>query len=188
MLIVAVMGLVVNIVVFWWLSRGDSEHVNIKGALLHVLGDLLGSVGAIAAAIGIWVTGWTLLDPILSVLVALLILRSAWSLLKGSTHILLEGAPEGMTPAALSARLREKVEGLADVHHVHLWQITSGKVMATLHVRPLLTAQAQEVQAAVETELASAGISHATVAIDWGAKAECSLAQAHDHTHAHDHE
>ncbi len=91
MLVVAAIGLLVNIVVFWILTRGDSEHVNIKGAALHVRGDLLGSIGAIAAAIVVYFTGWTPIDPILSLVVSVLILRSAWALLKKSLHILLEG-------------------------------------------------------------------------------------------------
>ncbi|MDX1399379.1 MAG: cation diffusion facilitator family transporter, partial [Oceanospirillum sp.] len=92
MMAVAIAGLVVNILVFWILTRGDSEHVNIKGAALHVMGDLLGSIGAVAAAVIIHFTGWTPIDPILSVVVSLLILRSAWVLLAKSLHILLEGA------------------------------------------------------------------------------------------------
>lgn len=93
MLIVATIGLLVNMLVFWILTRGgDTEHVNIKGAVLHVLGDLLGSVGTIVAAIVIYYTGWTPIDPILSVFVCLLILRSAWALLRNSLHVLLEGA------------------------------------------------------------------------------------------------
>lgn len=82
MLVVAIVGLLVNIVVFWILTRGDSEHVNIKGAALHVMGDLLDSIGAIAAAVVVYFTGWTPIDPILSLVVSVLILRSAWALLK----------------------------------------------------------------------------------------------------------
>ena len=94
MMIVAVLGLLINLLVLWIMTRGDTEHVNVKGAILHVIGDLLGSVGAILAAVIIYLTGWTPIDPILSVLVAALILRSAWKLLAKSIHILLEGAPE----------------------------------------------------------------------------------------------
>src|SRR5690606_34597116 len=94
MLVVALMGLVVNLVVFWILMQGDRDHVNVKGALLHVLGDLLGSIGAVFAAVVIYMTGWTPIDPILSVFVSVLILGSAWRLLGNSLHILLEGAPD----------------------------------------------------------------------------------------------
>ncbi len=98
MMIVAVLGLLINVLVLWIMTRGETDHVNVKGAILHVMGDLLGSVGAIVAAIVIYFTGWTPIDPILSVLVAALILRSAWKLLAKSIHILLEGAPEDASP------------------------------------------------------------------------------------------
>src|SRR5690606_23286541 len=136
MMIVAVLGLLVNLVVLWIMTRGETDHVNVKGAILHVMGDLLGSVGAIVAAIVIYLTGWTPIDPILSVVVAILILRSAWKLLAKSLHILLEGAPEDATPEKLERGLMDSVAGLAAVSHVHVWQLTSGRTMATLHVRP----------------------------------------------------
>jgi len=94
MLIVAAAGLVINIIVFFVLHGGDQENLNMRGAALHVLGDLLGSVAAITAALVILYTGWMPIDPILSIGVALLIFRSAWHLVKRSGHILLEGAPE----------------------------------------------------------------------------------------------
>ncbi|EKE84738.1 cation diffusion facilitator family transporter [Idiomarina xiamenensis 10-D-4] len=168
MLIVAVIGLIVNVLVFWILTRGDTEHVNIKGAVLHVMGDLLGSIGAIIAAAVIYWTGWTPIDPILSLLVALIILRSAWKLLVKSLHILLEGAPDNATPAQLKDYLCQHIEGVADVSHVHVWLITSGRALATLHVRPKLDEQAREVAQAVEHELLTQfDIEHVTVAIDW---------------------
>ncbi|WP_116366423.1 cation diffusion facilitator family transporter [Parahaliea mediterranea] len=180
MLGVAVAGLLVNILVFWILTRGDSEHVNIKGAALHVLGDLLGSVGAIVAALVIHYTGWMPIDPILSVVVSLLILRSAWKLLGKSLHILLEGAPEGATPEDIERHLMASVPGVAAVHHVHVWSITSGRTLATLHVRPVDDADARRVTQAVEAALhAQFEIEHATVAVDWNGSAEpCSLARA----------
>jgi len=176
MLVVAVIGLVVNLVVLWLMTRGDTDHVNVRGAILHVLGDLLGSVGAIVAALVIAWTGWTPIDPILSVVVALLIVRSAWALLKKTLHILLEGAPEDITPARLERGLLETVAGLAAVRHVHVWQLTSGRTMATLHVRADKDENAQAVVRRVEAVLREQfDIGHATVAIDWnrdaGAKA-----------------
>ena len=180
MLGVAVAGLLVNILVLWILTRGDSDHINIKGAVLHVLGDLLGSVGAIGAALVIYYTGWTPIDPLLSVAVSLLILRSAWKLLGRSLHILLEGAPDDAAPALIERHLRAAVPGLAAVSHVHVWSITSGRVLATMHVRPCADADARVVAQAVERELRSRfGIEHATVAIDWNEQAVvCSLSEA----------
>ena len=192
---VAVAGLLINILVFWILTRGDTEHVNIKGAALHVMGDLLGSVGAVGAAIIIYLTGWTPIDPILSVLVSLLILRSAWKLLGKSLHILLEGAPDNAAPDMVTAHLKETVAGLAEVSQIHVWQITSGRTLATLHVRPVSDGQARTVVGAVERELKSRfSIEHPTVAVDWNdGSAVCSLsaaAPANDHAHdegGHDH-
>lgn len=192
MLAVAVTGLLVNIFVLWMLSRGDSEHVNIKGAMLHVLGDLLGSVGAIIAAVVIYLTGWAPIDPILSVLVSLLILRSAWSLLKKSLHILLEGAPEGISPEQIEHHLLATIKNLAAVRHVHIWQITSGRTLVTLHVTPDDSSLARQVADDARTELNHQfKIAHSTIAIDWpDTDGEvCSLAAPlpHQHHDGHDH-
>lgn len=168
MLTVAVLGLVLNLVVMWILTRADTEHVNIQGAVLHVLGDLLGSVGAIAAAVIIAFTGWTAVDPILSVLVALLILRSAWRLLANSLHILLEGAPAGVSPDAIREHLRDVAPEVADVSHIHVWSITSGKILATLHATLAEGASPKSASRRIEHELkVRFGIQHATIAIDY---------------------
>ena len=108
MLVVATIGLLVNVLVLRMLHGHASDDVNMAGAALHVLGDLLGSVAAIAAALLIRGFGWLWADPALSILVALLIFNSAWRLLRRSTHILLEGVPDGM--ATLHAQLREYTE------------------------------------------------------------------------------
>jgi cobalt-zinc-cadmium efflux system protein len=168
MLIVAVLGLVVNIVVFLVLSRGDRHHVNIRGAMLHVLGDLLGSAAAIAAALVIWLTNWTPIDPILSVLVCLLILRSAWALFRNSLHILLEGAPAGMVIADIEPTLLAAVPGLAAARHIHVWSITSGSPVATLEIALAPGADAAIVAASVKSILTQRyQIAHATVEISW---------------------
>lgn len=179
MLAVAIIGLLVNLLVLWIMTRGDTDHVNVKGAILHVLGDLLGSVGAVAAAVVIHFTGWTPIDPVLSVLVALLIMRSAWKLLSKSLHILLEGAPDEASPEKLEQGLLDSVPGLAAVSHVHVWQLTSGRTMATLHVRPDVDENAKAVVKRVEKALHDLfSIEHATIAIDWNSDAAdtaCSL-------------
>ncbi len=168
MFVVAVLGLLVNITVFWVLSRADADHVNIKGALLHVLGDLLGSVGAIAAAIIIWLTGWMPIDPILSVLVSLLILRSAWALLMRTFNILMEGAPDGFEPERLQADLAAAIPGLAGVGHLHVWSLSSGQTMATLEIRLEPGADPAAVTQAVRRALLEEhGVNHATIEIDW---------------------
>ena len=173
---VAIAGLLVNILVFWILTRGDSEHVNIKGAALHVMGDLLGSVGAIVAAIVIWYTGWTPIDPILSVFVSLLILRSAWSLLKNTLHILLEGAPVNAGSTQISEHLLKTVPGLQKVSHIHVWSLTSGRVLATLQVQPMEGVDVRSVMKQVEAELKTKfKIEHPTIGIDWDGVASCTL-------------
>jgi cobalt-zinc-cadmium efflux system protein len=115
--------------------RDPPEDLNIGGARLHVIGDLLGSLAAVAAALIIRYTGWTIADPILSVLVSLLILASAWRLLRRSTHILLEGVPEGIDLAGLTRAMADAHPDIRDVHHVHVWMLGSGARMATLHLR-----------------------------------------------------
>lgn len=141
MLAVAVAGLLVNAAAFLILRGGhgsghghDHAHdLNLRGALLHVLGDLLGSAAAIVAAIVILVTGWMPVDPILSLLVAALILRTAWQLVRESAHVLLEGTPEGFDVAQFAQRLVSDVPGVAGVHHVHHWMLTPQRSVMTLH-------------------------------------------------------
>lgn len=178
MFIVAVLGLAINLGVFRILQGADKDHVNIKGATLHVLGDLLGSVAAIVAAVVIWLTGWMPIDPILSVLVSLLILRSAWTLLTRTFNILMEGAPDEFEPEAVKAALVKSVPGLAKVGHLHVWSLSSGQTMATLEIGLETGAEPQRVTEAVKTALAEEHkISHATVEIDWSGKAADCPAQ-----------
>ena len=133
MLLVAIAGLLVNITVFFILMRGDKDHINIKGAMLHVAGDLLGSVAAILAAIVIWLTGWTPVDPILSVLLSALILRSGWGLLRSSLNILMEGVPGNVVVDDVRGALAA-IPGVKAIAHMHIWSITSGRPAATLEL------------------------------------------------------
>ena len=125
MLVIAAAGLLVNVISFAVLHTGDQENLNIRGAALHVAGDLLGSIAAIVAAVIIIYTGWTLIDPILSVAVAFLILRSAWVLVKRSAHVLLEGAPDWLDVAEMEGRVVAQVPGVQGIHHVHVWFLKS---------------------------------------------------------------
>ncbi|MEM9208433.1 MAG: cation diffusion facilitator family transporter [Pseudomonadota bacterium] len=134
MLGVAAVGLVVNIVSFTILHGGDRDNLNMRGAALHVLGDLLGSVAAILAAVVIIYTGWMPIDPILSVIVAVLILRSAIFVVRRSAHILLEGAPDWVSVEEIRARLTRDVSGVADIHHVHVWGLTQEHLILTMHL------------------------------------------------------
>ncbi|MDX1563667.1 MAG: cation diffusion facilitator family transporter, partial [Gammaproteobacteria bacterium] len=133
MLWVALAGLVVNIVAFWVLSHGDRDNLNLRAASLHVAGDLLGSVAAVAASLVIIYTGWMPIDPLLSVLVALIILRSAWRVVGEAGHILLEGAPPSFDVEAVKRRLCGDLSYVLDIHHVHAWSISQVRPMVTLH-------------------------------------------------------
>ncbi|MGD9806135.1 MAG: cation diffusion facilitator family transporter [Hyphomicrobiaceae bacterium] len=168
MLWVALAGLTVNILVFYILHTGEHQNLNIRAASLHVLGDLLGSVAALAAALVIMTTGWMLIDPLLSVLVALIILRSAWYVVAESGHILLEGAPSGIDSRALAADLVTAVPNVTDVHHVHAWSISEERPMVTLHARISETATEPEaVTAAIKRRLKERfKIAHATIEIE----------------------
>jgi cobalt-zinc-cadmium efflux system protein len=167
MLVVAVIGLLVNVVAFAILHGGDRHNLNIRGATLHVLADLLGSVAAIIAALVITWTGWMPIDPLLSLLVAALILRSAWMLVRKSAHILLEGAPDWLDADELRAALTAAVPAVRDVHHVHVWMLTTERPLLTLHARVALEANQQEVLVAIHRALADRfGIEHATVQIE----------------------
>ncbi|WP_232845745.1 cation diffusion facilitator family transporter [Aurantimonas marina] len=167
MLIVAIAGLIVNIVVFAILHGADRDNLNIRGAVLHVLGDMLGSVAAIVAAVVILATGWTPIDPILSVLVAALILVSAWRLVRDAGHVLLEGTPGGLDVTDVEAHLVGKVAGLREIHHVHAWSITPERRMATLHACIEDEADGTVVTRSIKAELKQHfAVGHATVEIE----------------------
>lgn len=172
MLLVAIVGLLVNVVGFVILQRGSHDNVNLRGALLHVAGDLLGSVAAIVAAVVIMLTGWQAIDPILAVLVAVLILRSAWDLVKRSGHILLEGTPEGIEPEQVQNSLQQ-LAGVQGIHHLHIWALTGEQRLASLHVHITATADADAVLQAVQQQLQQQfAVSHSTVQIE---RVPCSM-------------
>ncbi|WP_428516155.1 cation diffusion facilitator family transporter [Roseovarius sp.] len=166
MLWVALAGLVVNIASFWVLTREDSDNLNIRAAALHVAGDLLGSVAAIVASLVILWTGWMPIDPILSVLVAVIILRSALKVVRESGHILLEGAPGGFDRREVAEALTRDVTGVAEVSHVHAWQVTQERPMATLDLSVAEGHDPETVKQAVREALReSYGVDHATIEV-----------------------
>lgn len=169
MFIIAVIGLLVNIGAFFILQRGGDGSLNMRSAILHVLGDLLGSVAAIAAAVVIYFTGWYPIDPILSVFVALLIVRSAVSVMRQSAHILLEGAPADIDRDTLKTDLLNAVPGLVDVYHIHLWSLAEGKINATMHATLKPEDDAENVLRQIRERLKSRhGIGHVTIEITEG--------------------
>lgn len=167
MLWVAVAGLIVNILAFWVLSRGDGANLNVRAAALHVAGDLLGSVAAIVAALVIMATGWMPIDPLLSIFVVLIILRAAWSIVMESGHILLEGAPRGFDSARLVADLTATVEGVVRIHHVHAWSISEERPMLTLEADIEPGRDPAAIKAAIRERVSgTTGITHATIEIN----------------------
>ncbi len=178
MLVVASIGMLVNMVSYAILSTDSHDNLNLKGASLHVLGDLLGSVGAIVAAIVIMLTDWTPIDPLLSVFVALLILRSAWKLLQKSTHILLEGAPEWLDIEQMRQALVTQIPGVADVHHVHVWSLNAENTMMTMHaVINKGSDQVSVLQAIKDLVWEEFGIGHSTIELDLGERSDEELAE-----------
>jgi cobalt-zinc-cadmium efflux system protein len=169
MLGVALAGLAVNIIAFWLLQGGDHGNLNVRAAALHVIGDLLGSVAALVAALIILTTGWMPIDPILSVLVALLILGSAGRIVHDAGHILLEGTPPGLDPRQIGEDIKAAVPAVLDVHHVHAWSLSQGRPVVTLHARVCDSSVAPEtITAAIKVLLrARYGVDHATVEIEF---------------------
>jgi cobalt-zinc-cadmium efflux system protein len=133
MLWIAVLGLGVNLAAMWLLRSGAGESLNLRGAYLEVLGDALGSVGVIVAAIVIRTTGFVLADPIISAAIGLFILPRTWGLMRQAVHILMEGVPPHLSPAAIEAAMRT-AHGVRGVHDLHVWTLTSGRDALSAHV------------------------------------------------------
>lgn len=195
MLGIAIAGLLANLLSFWLLHRGSEEkNLNVRAAALHVMGDLLGSVGAIVAALVIMYTGWTPADPILSILVSLLVLRSGWALLRESLHELLEGAPASINVDKLARDITRNIPEVRNVHHLHLWQVGEKPVL-TLHVQVIPPHDHDALLHRIHHYLhETCQIAHATVQMEYQACAghDCDLGAAqehahHNHAHAHAH-
>lgn len=165
MLLVALGGLAVNLIAARLLAAGSAESLNVKGAYLEVLSDLLGSLAVIAGAIVIYFTGWNWVDPLLATLISLWILPRTWHLLSASVNILLEGVPGGIDLRQLQADLAA-LPGVQEVHDLHVWALTQGQNAMSVHLvtqpetaDPGLVQKAQEVAG-------SHGIEHTTIQIE----------------------
>lgn len=168
MLLIAAIGLAANVLSAWVLNRNADVHgnLNMKSAYMHVIGDALGSVGAMVAGLLILLFDWTLADPIISVIVALLILRSAWGILRNSLHILMEGTPHTIDAQDVKERLLE-IKGVVDVHDLHVWTITSGLDLLTCHIDVTKETDEQLVlQESLQLIHDHCGIDHATIQIE----------------------
>jgi len=165
MLVVAVIGLAVNLAVALVLREHDQRDLNVRSAFLHVLGDALASVGVIVAAGVILLTGWTLADPLVSVLIGLIILAGSGQVLRRSVHILAEGTPEGLT-AVQVAEVMGRVPGVSEVHDLHVWTVSPGYVALSAHVvlADQALGQAQGMMDGLKQALADRfGIEHTTI-------------------------
>ncbi len=169
MLAVAVLGLVVNVAAYRVLYGADRTNLNVRGALLHIWGDMLGSAAAAGAAVVIMTTGWMQIDPLLSVLVGLIVLRSAWTLLRDAAHILLEGVPQQLDVREIGPDLVANIAVVEGIHHVHAWSLSQERSLLTLHARIVKDANPDSAIADIHARLASRfGIRHVTVQIELG--------------------
>ena len=164
-------GLITNIAAAWVLHRAAGESLNVEGAFQHVLGDLMGSVGVIIAAILILTLEWYIVDPIISVLIGLLILRSSWGLFMRVFKVLLEGTPDNVDVYLICADM-EQVEGVTLVHDVHAWTITSGYNAFTAHVSvsPSRAGQQEDILKQLRKIVYSYGLNHVTLQVELSAE------------------
>lgn len=167
MMTISVIGLLINILVAWILMKGDtSENLNMRSAFLHVLGDLLGSVGAIIAALLIIFLGWNIADPIASVIVAALILVSGWRVLKDAIHILMEGKPANVDTEEIKTFFQQQ-DGVKEVHDLHVWAITSDFNALTAHLTVCEDADRDKILADIEHYLQeNFSLEHSTIQLE----------------------
>ena len=167
MLGVAVGGLLVNIAAAMMLHSGSQANMNVRGAYLHVISDLLGSVGVVTAALVIYFTGWLTADPIASLLTTVLILRGAWKLVRESVDILLESVPPHIDLNAVRRQM-EAIPGIESVHDLHVWSVTPRMIAMSAHAIVRDPAAQQHVLEHVHDAMGLFGISHVTVQLESG--------------------
>lgn len=166
MLIVAAIGLVVNIIAMKLLSAGKEQSLNVKGAYLEVWADMLGSIGVIAGALVIMLTGWRWVDPLVAIGIGLWVLPRTWSLLRDTTHILLEGVPRSLQLADVRAAI-SGTPGVASTHDLHVWSMTSDDISVSAHVELKQGANAETVRVAVAAMLLEQfDVEHATIQVE----------------------
>jgi cobalt-zinc-cadmium efflux system protein len=144
MIVIAGVGLAVNLVSWWVLRKGAEESLNVEGAFLEVIADLLGSIGVLVAALVIAFTGWSWVDPVMGAAIGLFILPRAWHLGRRAVRILIEAAPPGLDLGHLAARLAS-IDGVVDVHDLHVWTLTSDMEVASAHLMTTVGADSHAV-------------------------------------------
>jgi cobalt-zinc-cadmium efflux system protein len=165
MLAVAVAGLIVNLIAARLLVSGSSQSLNARGAYLHVLGDLLASVGTLVAALAIRYTGWLMADPLASILTTVLIMRGAWRLVRESVDILLESTPAHIPLLAVRAQL-EAIPGIESVHDLHVWSVTPAVVAMSAHCVVPRSEQQQHALEHIHDAMQLFGIQHVTIQLE----------------------
>lgn len=165
-MVIATGGLLINGVSAWLLHSASSHNLNMRGAFLHVISDALGSVGAILAGVAVWQFGWTIADPLVSILMCLLIVFGAWQLIRESVNVLLEGTPAHINVRAVIETM-QAVECVVGVHELHVWSISSGKDALSAHVTIEPGASHKATLEALQNKLlAEFNISHVTIQIE----------------------
>jgi cobalt-zinc-cadmium efflux system protein len=177
---VGVAGLVVNALSARLLHAGSGHSLNVRGAYLHVLGDLLGSAAAVIAALFIRYKGWTIADPIASIVMTMLIARSSWSLVRESVDVLLEATPSYIKLAEVHGSL-QAIDGVESVHDLHVWTLTSGVVAMSAHALVPDANQHQPALEAMTRTLAAQGIHHVTIQLEGKTLEECEPEHSHSH-------
>lgn len=194
MLSIAIVGLLVNILVAWILMRGGDTHdnLNMRAAFLHVIGDMLGSVAAIVAALFIMFLGWGWMDPLASIIVAIIILTGGYRVTKDSLHVLMEGTPRNVNINEVIS-LFKNTPGIIDIHDLHVWSITSGQNALSCHAvieDHLSLKEIQEILKKIEHDLLHLGIGHMTVQVEDSDHTHdnsvlCNNKGEHHHHHHH---
>lgn len=194
MLIISVIGLLINILVAWIMMRGGDtqDNLNMRGAFLHVLSDMLGSVGAIIAALVIMFFGWGWADPLASIIVALLVLRSGYFVTKAAVHVLMEGTPSNVDVQEIIGVI-EQTAGVQSIHDLHIWTITSGTNALSCHAvvdSQLNIGESEHILREIEHNLEHKGIKHVTIQLETVANGHdksvlCNIKSEHTH-HNHD--
>ncbi len=166
MVIIAFGGLLVNVVCAWMLHGDHRDDLNVRGAWLHIIGDALGSVGAITAGALMTLYGWYTADPLFSVIICLLIIWSSWNLIRESTNVLLEGTPAHINLAAVEDAILE-TDGVRDVHDLHIWTITSGREALSAHVIHIETISQPDLLRELRAKLHNRfGVDHLTIQME----------------------
>ncbi|HUA17126.1 MAG TPA: cation diffusion facilitator family transporter [Bryobacteraceae bacterium] len=191
MLWVAVAGLGLNAAILWGLHREKDRDINVRAAFMHMLGDAISSVGIIAGAVAIHFTGLDVIDPVLSVLIGILIVWTAWDIIRESLNVLLEGLPRGMELSEVTAALR-RLDGVVDVHDLHIWSLGSSAHALSCHVliEDMPPSESNAILQRINDLLCKFDIRHTTVQFEHTkcalSDAPCSIlvsSQQHEHEH-----